>query len=59
MEYKGEDLNDDYGNGKLKYEGVHLNGKKNGRVKEYYNNGKLKFEGEYLNGKKWNGNGFK
>ena len=36
---------------KLIFEGEYLNGKWNGKVKEYYNNGKLKFEGEYLNGK--------
>ena len=27
-----------------------MNGKRNGKGKEYYKNGKLKFEGEYLNG---------
>ena len=32
------------------YEGEYLNGKRNGKGKEYYLNGKLKFEGEYLNG---------
>ena len=35
----------------LLYEGEYLNGKRNGKGKEYYNNGKLKFEGEYLNHK--------
>ena len=54
------------GNGKVKeydengstliFEGVYLNGKKNGKGKEYYFFGKLKFEGEYLNGKR-NGKG--
>ena len=39
-------------NGKLKFEGEYLNGKRNGKGKEYDFNGKLKFEGEYLNGKK-------
>ena len=29
-----------------------LNGKINGKGKEYYFNGNIKFEGEYLNGKK-------
>ena len=32
-----------------------MNGKRNGKGREYYENGKLLFEGEYLNGKKWNG----
>ena len=42
----------------LKFEGEYLNGKKNGKGKEYFPQyGKhLKFEGEYLNGKK-NGEG--
>ena len=39
-------------NGKLKFEGEYLNGKRNGKGKEYYENGKLKFEGEYLNGER-------
>ena len=30
------------------FEGEYLNGKRNGKGKEYYNDGKLKFEGEYL-----------
>ena len=33
-----------------------MNGKRNGKGKEYYNNGELSYEGEYLNGKR-NGNG--
>ena len=33
-----------------------MNGKRNGKGKEYWNNGKLKFEGKYLNGER-NGNG--
>ena len=37
---------------KLIFEGEYINGKKNGKGKEYYDNGKLKFEGEYINGKK-------
>ena len=47
-------------NGKLKFEGQFLDGKKNGKGKEFYNNdkGTLKFKGEYLNGKKWNGIGY-
>ena len=50
-----------YNNGKLKFEGEYLNGKRKG--KEYNGNGKLKFEGEYLNdekigkGKEYNNNG--
>ena len=50
-------------NNLLIYEGEYLNGKKNGKVKEYYNDDNLKksderiqnyliFEGEYINGKK-------
>ena len=42
----------------LIFEGQYLNGKKNGKGKEYYNKGKLKFEGEYLNGERWNGIGY-
>ena len=33
---------DDYGN--IKFEGEYLNGKRNGKGKEYYKNGKLMFE---------------
>ena len=40
----------------LLFEGEYLNGKKNGKGKEYYINEQLQFEGEYLNGKK-NGKG--
>ena len=52
-----------YSNGKVKefdydgtllYEGEYLNGKRNGKGKEYYD-GKLFYKGEYLNGLKWNG----
>ena len=42
----------------LIFEGEYLNGKRNGKGKEFYKSGKLKFEGEYLNGKRWNGNGY-
>ena len=35
-----------------------MNGKFNGKGKEYYEDGKLKFEGEYLDDKKWNGKGY-
>ena len=37
-------------NGNLIFEGEYLNGKRNGKGKEYYKR-KLLFEGEYLNGK--------
>ena len=37
--------------GNLKFEGEYLDGKRNGKGKEY-NNSKLIFEGEYLNGKR-------
>ena len=41
----------------LKFQGEFLNGKRNGKGKEYnYRTGELEFEGEYLNGKK-NGKG--
>ena len=36
----------------LKYEGKYLDGKWNGKGKEYYQNGKLKYDGEFLNGQK-------
>jgi len=35
-----------------------LNGKKNGKRKEFDEKGELMFEGEYLDGKKWNGKGY-
>ena len=38
-------------NGNIKYEGVTLNGKRNGKGKEYNKFGRLIFEGEYLNEK--------
>ncbi len=37
------------------FESKNLNGKRNGKAKEYYDNGELEFEYEYLNGKIWNG----
>ena len=43
-------------NNKLIFEGEYLNGKRNGKGKEYNYKGALIFEGEYLNGKK-NGKG--
>ena len=36
----------------LIFEGEFLDGKRNGKGKEYYKEGKLKFEGEYLNGER-------
>ena len=52
------------GNGKVKeyylekliFEGEYLNGKRNGKAKQFWKNGNLQFEGEYLNGEK-NGKG--
>ena len=44
--------------GELEFEGEYLNGKRNGKGKEYYYNNKLRFEGEYLNGQIWNGKGY-
>ena len=41
-----------HSNGKLKYAGEYLNGKRNGKGKEYNYDGKLEFEGEYLNGER-------
>ena len=44
---------DYYNNGKLEFEGEYLNGKRNGKGKEYDDfDGRLIFEGEYLNGKR-------
>ena len=37
---------------KLIFEGEYLNGKRNGKRKEYYYGGELEFEGVYLNGEK-------
>ena len=39
-------------NGRLIFEGEYLNGKRNGKGKEYNYFGKLEFEGEYLNGER-------
>ena len=38
----------------LRYEGEYLNGKKNGKGKEYDIDGKLIYKGEYLNGERIN-----
>ena len=64
IRYRGSYIYELYGIGKeydsddndLIYSGEYLNGKKNGKGKEYDYNGQLRFEGEYLNGKK-NGKG--
>ena len=42
----------EYNENKLIFEGEYLNGKRNGKGKEYDLNDKLIFEGEYLNGKR-------
>ena len=34
----------------LIYEGDYLNGKRNGKGKQYHWNGELEYEGDYLNG---------
>ena len=46
----------EYYKGHLKFEGEYLNGKINGKGKEYDDDGELKFEGDYLNGER-NGKG--
>ena len=38
--------------GELSFEGEYLNGKRNGKGKEYGWGGELKFEGEFLNRKR-------
>ena len=43
---------------KLIFKGEYLNGKRNGKGKEFYENGKLKFEGKYINGYKIKGKGY-
>ena len=42
----------------MKYEGEYLNGKRNGKGKEYSEKGYIKFEGEYLIGQMWNGQAY-
>ena len=42
----------EYDIGRLKFDGEYLNGKRNGKGKEYNLSGKLIFEGEYLNGER-------
>ena len=43
-------------NSQLLFDGEYINGKRNGKGKEYYFSANLKFEGEYLNDKR-NGRG--
>ena len=42
-------------NAKLIFEGEYLNGKRNGKGKEFFNNGKIMYEGEYFNGERKKG----
>ena len=49
-------INPDFENGNIEFEGEYLNGKRNGKGKEYYENGNIEFEGEYLDDKR-NGKG--
>ena len=42
----------------MKFEGEYLNGKRNGKGKEYDIYGKLEYEGEYLYERKWKGKGY-
>ena len=46
-----------YKDKKINIDGEYLNGKLNGKGKEYDDNGNLIFEEEYLNEEKFNGNG--
>ena len=58
IEYESKtEVKEYYGDtGNLRFKGKYLNGKRNGKGKEYYDNGYLMYEGEYLNGKR-NGKG--
>ena len=42
----------------MKYEGEYLNGKWDGKGKEFNANGHLIYEGEYKDDNKWNGRGY-
>ena len=42
----------------MEFEGEYLNGKKNGKGKEFNSNGNIAFEGIYKNDKKWEGIGY-
>ena len=48
--FKGKEY--DSLNNNILYEGEYLNGKKNGKGKEFNKKGTIIFEGEYLNGKR-------
>ena len=52
--YEDDKIGKEYNsyNDDLIFEGEYLNGKRNGKGKEYDNEGNLIFEGEYLNGKR-------
>ena len=58
-EEKNEKLNGNcklyFDNGKLKFEGEFIDGKKFGKGKEYDEEGQLIFDGEYFDDKMWNG----
>ncbi len=56
--YESKDKGKEYrcDNDELIFEGEYLNGKRNGKGKEYDHDGGIKYEGEYLNGKR-NGKG--
>ena len=57
INYEEELYKEYYKNELKKFEGESINGKKNGKGKEFFNNdnNKLMFEGYYLKNKKWNG----
>ena len=40
--------NEYYDSGELQFEGEYLNGRKNGKRKEYFYNGTIKYQDEYL-----------
>ena len=52
MEKDGLEKQKNIYDGKLSFEGDYINGKKNGKGKEYNNDGELIYEGEYLNGER-------
>ena len=52
---KGNGKVKEYHDGVLNFDGEYLNGKRNGKGKQYFWNKKIEFDGEYLNGKKKKG----
>ena len=42
----------------MKFKGKYLNGKRNGKGREYNEDGQIIFKGEYLNDLQWNGKGY-